>query len=349
MRIETDYLIIGSGVAGLFFALEAAEYGSVALVTKKERRESNTNYAQGGIAAVILREDSIEQHRQDTLNAGAGLCNPEIVELAVREGPKVVQALIDIGTRFTGQQTGQLSLGREGGHSQSRVVHAEDFTGREVVRALVAAVDKHQRIQLYDHHLALDLDVAEGRCNGCWALDRKTGNVMEFAAPMTLLASGGGGQIYQHTTNPAVATGDGIAMAYRAGCGVANLEFIQFHPTMFYHPSGRPFLISEAVRGYGGQLVNHKGEAFVNHASGSLATRDVVSQAIDRELKQSLHECVYLDVTMKDAANTQERFPNIYRHCLEAGIDMTQEPLPVVPPPIICVAASRPTPTVLPK
>ena len=334
MRIEADYLIVGSGLAGLFFALKAAERGSVVLITKDEPRESNTNHAQGGIASVMDGTDSFERHVQDTLDAGDGLCDVEVVNQVVREGPEVVQELSELGTRFTRRESGVLSLGREGGHSVSRVVHADDLTGQEVVRALLTALESRSGVQIYPHHLAVELIVdADRRCRGSWALDVRGGSLIEVRAPVTLLATGGCGQIYLHTTNPSVATGDGIAMAFRAGARVGSLEFVQFHPTMLHHPGGRSFLISEAVRGYGGLLVNQRGETFVEaiHPMGSLATRDVVSRAIVDEMRSSGHECVYLDVTRQEAEATRRRFPNIYRHCLSIGIDMTREPIPVVP------------------
>jgi len=334
MRIEADYLIVGSGLAGLFFALKAAERGSVVLITKEEPRESNTSYAQGGIASVMDGSDSFEQHVQDTLEAGDGLCDPEVVAQVVRKGPGMIQELIELGTRFTRRKSGALSLGREGGHSTSRVVHAEDLTGREVIRALLAAIESKDGVQLYPYHMAVELIIdGEGRCRGAHALDLRGGNIVELIAPVTLLATGGCGQVYLHTTNPSVATGDGVAMAYRAGACVGNLEFVQFHPTMLYDLRGGSFLISEAVRGYGGVLVNDRGESFVDayHPMGSLATRDVVARAIVSEMKDRGWECVFLDVTGKDGEETRRRFPNIYQHCLGLGIDMTREPIPVVP------------------
>lgn len=334
MRIEADYLIVGSGVAGLYFALKASAVGSVVLLTKSETAESNTAYAQGGIASVTDPGDSTEIHRRDTLEAGAGICDEAAVEATVREGPGVIEELVQIGTRFSRTEDGGLSLGREGGHSRSRIVHAEDLTGKEISRALVDAVGTRPGIRVLEHHLAADLIVgSEGVCHGVHAVDTRQESLVEFVAPVTVLASGGAGQIYASTTNPQVATGDGIAMAYRAGATVGNLEFFQFHPTMLHDPEGESFLISEAMRGHGAILVNHKGEAFVEgrHAGGSLGTRDVVSRAIVEELKQSGRECVFLDVTGRDAEETRRRFPNINRHCLALGIDMTAQPIPVVP------------------
>lgn len=334
MRIDTDYLIIGSGIAGLFFALKAAERGTVALVTKRGMRESNTNYAQGGIAAVMAVEDSFDEHIRDTLDAGAGLCKEAAVEIAVREGPAVVRQLIEIGTQFTRDAAGDLSLEREGGHSRPRVVHADDLTGQEVARALVAAVKALPQVTVYEDHMAADLLLRDdGGCGGVRALDLKGGRVLDFAAPVTLLATGGAGQVYRHTTNPPVACGDGVAMAYRAGARIGNAEFIQFHPTMLYRPGSGSFLITEALRGYGAVLVDGDGAAFVEryHAAGSLATRDIVSRAIVDQMRRSGAECVFLDVTAQEAAETKRRFPNIHRHCLGLGIDITRQPIPVVP------------------
>jgi L-aspartate oxidase len=328
MRIEADYLIMGSGVAGLFFALKAAKRGSVAVVTKRERRESNTQYAQGGIAAVMDPADSFESHVRDTLAAGAGLCDRAITEAVVAEGSDVVRELLAIGAQFTHERPGVLSLGREGGHSHARVVHADDLTGREVTRTLVRAVEVLPQITLYDHHLAFDLIVdKERRCRGAWVLDTQDGEAIEVLASVTLLATGGCGQVFLHTTNPRVASGDGIGMAWRAGAGIGNMEFTQFHPTMLYDPDGPSFLITEALRGYGAVLINGRGAAFTD----PMTTRDVVSRAIVAEMQESSSDCVYLDVTGKDAGETRRRFPNIYRHCLEIGVDMTEEPIPVVP------------------
>ncbi len=352
MELRTDYLVLGSGIAGLSFALKAARYGTVAVVTKKEQAESNTNYAQGGIAAVLSPDDSFELHIEDTLKTGAGLCHREAVELVVREGPRMVRELMEWGVEFTKRKVGdreELALGREGGHSRNRIVHASDLTGHEIERALLEQVKEHGNIEVYENHIAIDLitehhvfgvkGVPKGHitCWGAYVLDTKTGLVKKFLAKVVLLATGGTGRVYLHTTNPRIATGDGIAMVYRAGGKVGNLEFMQFHPTALYRPDEDPdepaFLISEAVRGYGGVLVNRKGEPFMEkyHPMGSLAPRDIVARAIDQEMKKSGEPCVYLDVTHKDPEETKARFPNIYARCLEAGIDITEEPIPVVP------------------
>ena len=328
MKIEADYLIIGSGVAGLFFALKAARHGSVAIVTKRERRESNTQYAQGGIAAVIDASDSVASHVEDTLAAGDGLCDRAIAEAVVAEGPEVVRELLAIGAQFNEVSPGVLSLMREGGHSHARVVHADDMTGREVTRTLVRAVEALPNVTLYDHHLAVDLIVdVEGRCRGARVLDVQDGQLIEALAPVTLLATGGCGQVFLHTTNPRVASGDGVAMAWRAGANVGNMEFTQFHPTMLYDPGGPSFLVSEALRGFGAVLVNERAGPFID----SLKTRDKVSRAIVSQMQESGAEWVYLDATIKDADETRRRFPNIYQHCLGAGVDMTKQPIPVVP------------------
>ncbi len=345
-----DFLVIGSGIAGLSFALRAAEHGTVAVVTKKERAESNTNYAQGGIAAVVSENDSYDLHLRDTLQVGSGLCHPEAVELMVREGPVCVRELEDWGVRFTKRTEGErvlFELGREGGHSRNRIIHAQDLTGREVERALVTAVREHPNIHVYEDHMAVDLITehhlgpeAEAKaervhCFGAYVLDIRQGVVKKFLARSTLLATGGLGQVYRHTTNPEIATGDGLAMAYRAGAAIANMEFMQFHPTAFYKPDaeGRTFLISEAVRGFGGVLRTRDGEEFMSkyHPMGSLAPRDVVARAIDAELKRRGDSCVYLDVTHLPADKVRARFPNIYEACLRYGVDMTKEPIPVVP------------------
>ncbi|RKY64747.1 MAG: L-aspartate oxidase [Candidatus Latescibacterota bacterium] len=352
MEVRADYLVLGSGIAGLSFALKAAEHGRVLVVTKKERAESNTNYAQGGIAAVLSPDDSFELHVEDTLKAGAGLCHRDAVELVVREGPRMVRELMEWGVEFTKRRVGdreELALGREGGHSRDRIVYASDLTGREIERALLERVKEHGNIEVLENHIAIDLitehhvfgvkGVPKGHitCWGAYVLDTKSGLVKKLLAKVVLLATGGTGRVYLHTTNPKIATGDGIAMVYRAGGKVGNLEFMQFHPTALYRPDADPdepaFLISEAVRGYGGVLVNRKGEAFMEkyHPMGSLAPRDIVARAIDQEIKRSGEPCVYLDVTHKDPDETRARFPNIYSRCLDVGIDMTEEPIPVVP------------------
>jgi L-aspartate oxidase len=339
--MQNTVLVIGSGVAGLTFALKAAEFASVLLVTKKENTESNTNYAQGGIAAVMAADDTPDLHIQDTLIAGAGLCHRDAVEQMVREGPDRVRELIAWGARFTTEtdagQPPHLSLGREGGHSRNRIVHAKDLTGREVERTLVAAVQRHRNLRVYEHHAALELVVEEragGReVLGAAVLDNRNGEVKAVVADATVLATGGAGHVYLHTTNPSIATGDGVAAAFRAGARVAGMEFIQFHPTTLYHPAARSFLVSEAVRGEGGILTLRDGTPFMDayHPLASLAPRDIVARAIDNELKRTGDDFVYLDVTHLKAAFVRDRFPHIYARCLEVGIDITQQPIPIVP------------------
>jgi L-aspartate oxidase len=343
---QFDFLVLGSGIAGLSFALKAAPHGRVAIITKKDRAESNTNYAQGGIAAVTSKEDSVQLHVRDTLEAGAGLCKEEAVRTIVEEGPARVAELIELGMQFTERQVSssqgehELDLGREGGHSKRRILHAKDVTGREVERALLGAIAAQPNVELFENHVAIDLVTTqkpgsgEGRrCLGAYVLDRSTGQVEIFAAPATVLATGGCGKVYLYSTNPDIATGDGVAMAYRAGATIANMEFIQFHPTCLYHPRAKSFLISEAVRGEGGVLKTIDGVEFMDayHPLKSLAPRDVVARANDNEMKKSGADYVLLDITHKPAKFIMERFPNIYQTCLRYGIDMTKEPIPVVP------------------
>ena len=344
MTKKVDYLIIGSGIAGLTFALKAASKGTVAIVTKKERAESNTNYAQGGIAAVMNHTDSVEEHKQDTLVAGAGLCDEHIVDIVVNEGPQRVRELIDMGAHFT-RENGQLHLGREGGHSTNRIVHAADRTGYEVERTLLSNVANHPNIEIYEHHFALELitDHHLGRhvtrlspditCYGAFIYDEHEGHIEKILAKATLLATGGAGQVYLHSTNPRIATGDGVAMAYRAKARIANMEFVQFHPTSLYHPEANSFLISEAVRGEGGILVNKAGERFMPSYDEreELAPRDIVARAIDDQLKQSGDDYVYLDISHQRKDDILHHFPTIHQTCLKFGIDITTDPIPVVP------------------
>lgn len=341
-----DVVVLGSGIAGLFFALKAAQHGRVAVITKKGSAESNTNYAQGGIAAVMSPEDTVDLHVRDTLVAGAGLCREAVVRTIVQEGPPRIRELIDFGMRFSELETaggpgGQaLDLGREGGHSQRRIVHAKDITGREVERALLAAAARQPNITMLENHFAIDLITTHklglagaNRCLGVYVLDKAAGRVERFAAPATVLATGGCGKVYLYTTNPDIATGDGVAMAYRAGATIANMEFVQFHPTCLYHPKAKSFLISEAVRGEGAVLKSLERVEFMDacHPLKSLAPRDIVARAIDSEMKKSGSDHVWLDITHKPAPFIIHRFPNIYHTCLQYGIDMTKEPIPVVP------------------
>lgn len=343
---QFDFIVIGSGVAGLTFALHTASRGRVAIITKKDRAESNTNYAQGGIAAVTSKEDTFEMHVRDTLTAGAGLCKEEVVRTIVEHGPDRIAELIDLGMKFTERTVPapaggrELDLGREGGHSKRRILHAQDITGREVERALLNAVAEQPNIEVFENHNAIDLITTQklgrpgvNRCVGVYVLDKLRQQVETFAAPCVILATGGCGKVYLYTTNPDIAAGDGVAMAYRAGAAVANMEFIQFHPTCLYHPRAKSFLISEAVRGEGAILKTVDGREFMDayHPLKSLAPRDVVARAIDSEMKRSGADYVTLDITHKPARFIIERFPNIYATCLGYGIDITKEPIPVVP------------------
>lgn len=341
MFIDVDVLVLGTGIAGLSFALRTSKYGRVCVVTKKSDTDSNTNNAQGGIAAVIDANDSYESHIRDTHAAGAYLCHEDAVDILVHEGPDRVYELIDLGVRFTKNQSPDgheaFDLGREGGHSTRRIIHAADLTGREIERALVAKVKQNQNIRVFEHDHAIDLIVKQTpdglKCLGAYVLDSETGDVMTFRAKATMLATGGLGRVYLHTTNPEIATGDGVAIAYRAGATIGNMEFIQFHPTTLYHPDARSFLISEAVRGEGGILRLADGSMFMEryHPMGCLAPRDVVARAIDNELKNSGDECVYLDITHVDSEKVRKHFPNIYNKCMSVGLDITKDWIPIVP------------------
>jgi len=318
MEIQTDYLVIGTGIAGLSFALEAAKSGSVIIVTKKEMAEGATNYAQGGIASVFDPEDSFESHIKDTLESGGGLCNEHIVRMVVEDGPARIKDLISMGVQFTRQVEDEtvLDLGREGGHSSRRIVHTKDLTGREVERILLDRAQGNKNIQIYENHMAIDLItkskmikrgiiVSESKetCWGAYVLDADNGQVITLMARVTVLSTGGAGKVYLYTSNPDIATGDGVSVGYRAGARVANMEFVQFHPTCLFHHEAKNFLISEAVRGEGGILLNKKGHRFMEnyHPLKDLAFRDVVARSIDMELKKSGDECVYLDISHRPA------------------------------------------------
>jgi len=338
-----DFVVIGSGIAGLSFALKAAPHGRVAIVTKRQGADSNTAWAQGGVACVTSNEDSFDLHIRDTIEAGAGLCDPLVVETVVKEGPDRVRELMEMGLHFDERDVAghrELDLGREGGHSKRRVLHVHDLTGYEIEKTLLRTVRESPEIELFENHMAVDLITAaklgfatEDHCLGVYVLDEKSGLVETIRTDRLVLATGGCGKVYLYTTNPAVATGDGVAMAWRAGAIVANMEFIQFHPTCLFHPQATSFLISEAVRGEGGVVRNSKGEDFTRRADprGSLAPRDVVARAIDAEMKRTGAKCVFLDITQQSREFLQERFPHIYETCLRYGIDMAKEPIPVVP------------------
>jgi len=346
MEILTDFLVLGSGIAGLSFAIKAAELGTVAIVTKKEKFESSTNYAQGGIAAVQDEEDSFASHINDTLACGADLCKEEVVRFVVEEGPERIKELVQWGVEFTrrdAEDGAPYDLGREGGHSRRRVLHAKDLTGREIERALNEHVGRKKTVHIYENFIAIDLimerllpqggKTGTNRCLGAYVLDFHNNRIHTFKAKFTVLATGGCGKVYLVTTNPDIATGDGIAMAYRAGALIGNMEFIQFHPTCLYHPEAKSFLISEAVRGEGAVLRLKSGETFMEkyHPMKSLAPRDVVAKAIDTELKKSGEDYVLLDISHRQREFIQARFPNIYEKCLLYGIDMARDPIPVVP------------------
>lgn len=334
--VDTDILVVGSGIAGLTFALRVAEDADVVLVTKKARPESNTNYAQGGIAAVVDRRDSFSHHVRDTLIAGAGLCHRDRVEILVRSGPQAVADLLDWGVEFS-RSSGVLDLGIEGGHSRRRIVHSRDRTGPAIEEALLEAVAGHSRIRLLEHHAVLGLRV-EGRagrrgCGGAWVLDTEGVERLEVRSRATVLATGGSAAIFRHTTNPAIATGDGVALAHRGGAAIANMEFVQFHPTALYPAEEHAFLISEALRGEGAVLRGVDGEGFMQRydSRGDLAPRDVVARALDSEMRASGEPHVWLDATGLAKGRLEERFPHILEGCLQRGLDARGELIPVVP------------------
>ena len=342
-RFQHDILIIGSGAAGLSLALRLAPRTRIALIAKGPLTEGATLYAQGGISVVLDERDSIASHIEDTLIAGAGLCDREVVEHCVRHARNCIQWLIDQGVPFTraGSRNGHADyhLTREGGHSHRRIIHAADATGRAVEKTLEQQAREHPNIEIFEHHLAIDLITSDkqerggARCLGAYILDIREQQIHVFCARQTALATGGTGKVYLYTSNPDVATGDGIAMAWRAGCRVANMEFIQFHPTCLYHPQAKSFLITEAVRGEGGRLLLPDGSRFMQRFDprGELAPRDIVARTIDHEMKRLGAECIYLDISHQPAAFIKAHFPTVYARCLEYGFDMTREPLPVVP------------------
>ena len=342
-----DVVIVGSGIAGLSFALKIAETGySVAIITKKNSAESNTNYAQGGIAAVTSRTDDVEAHVSDTLNAGDGLCDEAVVREILADGPTSIEELAGRGVAFTQLEDGRVSLGKEGGHSKRRILHVKDVTGKAIEEALLHGIAQSSRIDMFEHYFAIELitesklrkqgsktEKTNNQILGLYALNTQSGTVETVAARAVLLATGGIGQVYQYTTNPFIATGDGIAMAYRAGVEILNMEFIQFHPTAFYSVHADRFLISEAVRGEGAVLRNMKGEAFMERYDSrkELAPRDIVARAIDSEMKQSGARHVWLDIRGKTKKELRDRFPTIYDYCASRGIHLEKDMIPVVP------------------
>lgn len=344
---NVDFLVVGSGIAGLSFALKAAKYGKVLIVTKASEDESNTKYAQGGVAVVVDKEeDSFDKHIEDTLIAGDGLCDKSIVEIVVKEGPARIDEIIKYGTSFDKNNKGVFDLAKEGGHSESRVLHYKDITGFEIERSLLQQIYKNPNIEILTHYFAVELITQHHigvfvdrkseniECYGIYALNTANNKVEKILSKVTLMASGGAGHIYSNTTNPVIATGDGIAMAYRAKAKVRNMEFIQFHPTALYNPGEYPsFLISEAVRGFGGILKNRNGEEFMHlyDERKSLAPRDIVARAIDAEMKKSGDDFVYLDIRHRSKSDILSHFPNIYAKCLSIGIDMTRDFIPVTP------------------
>ena len=344
---QVDFLIIGTGIAGLSYAYKLSQsfpYKQIAIVTKSSPEESSTNYAQGGIAIVTNPLDSYTEHIADTLRAGDGLCDPTVVSMVVKEGPDCLQELLKVGTHFDQNANQEFDLGKEGGHSTHRILHHKDTTGREIAQKLIQKVSEATNVAMYDHHFAIDL-ITEHHflleipkedlsCYGAYVLNELSKQVEVFEAQVTLLATGGSGQLYGHTTKPAIATGDGIGMAYRAKANISDMEFIQFHPTAFYDPGSSPlFLISEAVRGAGAKLQTRQGEYFMHKYDerGELASRDIVARAIDQEMKISGDEYVYLDCTEIDSKKFQQHFPNIKAFCISKGIDPTHSCIPVTP------------------
>ncbi len=341
--MKSDFLVIGSGIAGLSFALKASRLGSVNVITKKEEVDSATNLAQGGVAAVLDKTDSFKDHIKDTLDAGAGICDERVVRMVVENGPARINELIEMGVNFVKEKDGSLSLGREGGHSQRRVAHAYDLTGKEIERALIENVEKRKTISVFENHMCVDLIIEKSqqkegesdgkRCVGAYVID-ENGDISPFLAKVVVLCTGGAGKVYLYTSNPDIATGDGVAVAHRAGAAISNMEFVQFHPTCLYHHEAKNFLISEAVRGEGALLLNRENKRFLEQYEPEkmeLSTRDKVARAIDTEMKKTGADCVYLDISHKSSRFLQQRFPTIYQKCLSLGIDISEKAIPVVP------------------
>ena len=346
VKIKTDFLVIGSGIAGLSFALKVADHGTVLLISKTNLDENNTKYAQGGIAAVTYPPDTVEKHISDTLDCGDGFCTTEVVEMVIREAPDRIQELVKMGVQFDQTENGRFDLAKEGGHSEHRILHYKDATGISIEETLLQRVQAHPNIETRDHAFALDLltqhhmgklvkrSHSTTKCFGAYVLDLKSSIVETILARVTVVATGGIGNMYATTTNPVSATGDGIALVYRAKGIIENMEFVQFHPTSLYNPNERPsFLITEAIRGFGAELKNHKGEKFMHKYDprGSLAPRDIVARAIDNEMKISGEDFVWLDCTHLAPDQLIEHFPNIANKCRSLGIDIRKDPVPVVP------------------
>ena len=338
--IEYDFVVVGTGVSGLSFALEASKYGSVAVITKRASENSNTTWAQGGICCVADDEDSFESHIADTVDAGAGLCDHDVVKTIVESAPSAIEKMVNIGVQFDRNSSGRYELGKEGGHSQRRILHSKDTTGKEISEKLIYSAKQSENIEIFEHHFAIDIITTEklgvsgtNEVAGIYVLNESTGEILTFRSDKVVLCTGGCGRVYLYTTNPNIATGDGLAMAYRAGAEISNMEFIQFHPTCLYHHELKNFLISEAVRGEGGKLIGKDGNEFMHKYDprGSLAPRDIVARAIDHEIKKTGQPCVYVDIRHKSRGYIEERFPNIYKTCLSVNIDPAIDPIPVVP------------------
>ena len=338
--IEYDFVVVGTGVSGLSFALEASQHGSVAIITKRASENSNTAWAQGGICCVADDEDSFESHIADTIDAGAGLCDHDVVKTIVESAPSAIEKMVNIGVQFDKNSLGKYELGKEGGHSQRRVLHSKDTTGKEISEKLIYSAKQSENIEIFEHHFAIDVITTEklgasgtNEVAGIYVLNESTGEILTFRSDKVVLCTGGCGRVYLYTTNPNIATGDGLAMAYRAGAEISNMEFIQFHPTCLYHHELKNFLISEAVRGEGGKLIGKDGNEFMHKYDprGSLAPRDIVARAIDHEIKKTGQPCVYVDIRHKSREYIEERFPNIYKTCLSVNIDPAIDPIPVVP------------------